>query len=205
MQRFYLLPKEEGIIANQFGPKYLKWKFNTENPRIDTKWAAMPYGNLPTWLIFCHDISQTDHNFLTSQSDVYAFPENIDGPVNDSAIDSFFEPLHIPTDWLTPATTWRGLLRNMAGIFLFDQRYKGIAAEQTGKLHSLFDNMTLDNRYNDLTPQEKLWFDATIVWFEQAFGLNIPKILPNMKFRIITKMAGDFWENRPLYMGGFEF
>ena len=204
MGRFYLVPIE--TVGSYRGPKYFEWRM-TDPPGsgIDCRWSLMDYGFLPYCLILAHDITQDDHDALVLHSDVYAFPDDLSGAVDDQDIDVFFEAIQVPTDWLTPSTTWLELLRNMAGLFQFNQKFGGIAAAETGELHSVFDNVTLDDTYNDLTAQEQGWFDATIAYFEQAFGIDVPAVLPNMKLRQLAKAAGDFWEDRPFYMGGAAF
>jgi len=122
MLRFYLIPVE--TINGWRGPKYFNWIMNTDG--IVCQWGAMDYGFLPTMLLLA-DILQTDHDALILNTDVYSFPESLDDPISDPTIDAFFEGLHIPTDWLTPSTTYRELLRQTAGMFQFNQRYSGIA------------------------------------------------------------------------------
>ena len=196
MQRFYLVPIEQ--IGNSRGPQYFRWRFNPSG--IDCRWAMMDYGFVPSGLVLALDITQTDHDALILNSDVFAFPESLAGPV-DQDVQTFFEGIHVPTDWLTPATTWIELMRQLAGMFQFNQRYGGIAAEATGELHSIFDSATLDTRLRQMTDDEQGWFLATV----ESFGFDPGLVSDNARLRQLVRMAGDYWEDQPFMMGGVEF
>lgn len=205
MNRFYLVPVEivsQGEGHESRGPKYFDWRFDPDPPAlISSQWAWMTYGFTPYGLLLAIDISPTDHASLIANSDVYAFPENLDQPVTDPNIDTFFEGIHIPTDWLTPATTYRELIRQTAGMIQINQRYKGIAANETGEWRSIFDTMTLDDRLRDMTSQEEEWFYKVV----ESFGYSRDIISRNTKFRTLLKQAGDFFAEKPFYLGGVEF
>jgi hypothetical protein len=156
-------------------------------------------------LLFTLDIDPGDHLTLIANSDVYLFPADLDTPVDDPGVDVFFEAIYIPTNWLTPATTWRELLRQLAGMFQFNQRYGGIAAQQTGELHSIFDTAGLDTRLNQMTAQEQVWFQMTIDSFTEQFGLDPITAPGNQQLRNLVKTAGSFWDNLPFFLGGTEF
>ena len=202
MQRFYLVPIE--IRNNTRGPKYMKrWggvpdgQGGTTDPgEVDCQWSMMDYGFVPSGLVLGHDIDQTNHDLLIANIDVYSFPEILSGPVNDPGVDVFFEAINIPTDWLTPATTWIELLRQLAGMFLFNQRYSGISGGG-----SVFDNADLDTRLRLMTDQEQVWFLETV----DSFGFDSSVISTNARLRLLVKQAGTFWEGQPLIMGGVEF
>jgi len=195
--RFYLVPVE--TVGNARGPEYFKWRFNPSG--IDCRWSAMDYGFVPTMLVLAHDIEQADHDALVLNADVYAFPEDVDQPVSDPTIDVFFETLHIPTGWLTPSTTYRELLRQLAGMFQFNQRYGGIAADQSGELHSIFDTATLDDRLREMSAQEEEWFYLTL----ESFGYDRTLVSRNSRLRQLVKQAGNLWEGQSFVMGGVEF
>lgn len=205
MIKLYLLPIEEvpdpGSGKPIFGPKYFDWPFDPDPPGIDSRVALMDYGFMPYALVLAKNITQVDHDALILNADVFDFPDNLDGPVNDPDVDTFFEGINLPTDWLTPATSWRELLRQTAGMFQFNQRYGGIAAHETGELHSIFDNADLSTRLRQMTVQEQSWFLATV----DSFGFDSSQINDNNRLRLLVKQAGSYWEGQPFRMGGFEF
>ena len=154
----------------------------------------MDYGFLPTCLVLAHDISQVDNDALILNADVYAFPLDLDLPVSDPSVDTFFEGIHIPTDWLTPSTSYRELLRQLAGMFQFNQRYGEISGGE-----SLLGTLSLDNRLNNLSSQQRVYFDATV----EHFGY--PSVGGNPTLRFLVKRAGSFWDSVPFLMGGYSF
>lgn len=195
MLKFYLIPID--IVGEYSGPKYFKWRFNPTG--IDCHWGYMNYGYVPYGLLCATDITQTDHDALILNSDVYSFPDDLDTsiPASHNDIDIFFEDINLPTNWLTPATTYRELLRNVAGMCQFNQRYGGIS----GVGASLFDTATLETRVNELSAQEQVWFYAAV----ESFGINPDLINPNSQLRLLIKQAADIWEEQPFYLGGYEF
>lgn len=198
MAHLYLLPiEQEGLDR---GPKYFCWQMEPVPPCISCTWAMMDYGFTNVALLLAKDITPADHASLIANADVFLFPDNLDAPV-DQDIQTFFEDLHLPTDWLTPATTWRELLRQVAGMFQFNQRYAGIAAAETGELHSLFDTATLTTRLRDMTSQEQAWFLATVA----SFGYDPALVPDNARLRQLVKAAGDYWAGQSFYLGGWEF
>lgn len=197
--RFYLAPIEQ--VGNYRGPKYFSWRFDPDPPAlIDAGWSMMDYGFLPYALILA-DVDAGQHSTLSAQADVYAFPENLDQPVTDPAIDAFFEAVNIPTDWLTPSTTYRELLRQTAGMMQFNQRYGGIYTERYGGNHSIFDTATLSTRLRQMSSQEQEIFLATV----ESFGFDPQLVNVNSQLRLLVRQAGDFWAGMPFYMGGIEF
>ena len=183
------------------GPAYIRWHEEQVGPYLEGySWAMMDYGFSPYGLVLIRDITTEDHDWLVMQDGVFSFPDDLSGPV-DQDVQEFFEGIHLPTDWMTPATTWLELLRQVAGMFQFNQRYGGIAAEATGELHSIFDSVTLDDRLEDMTAQEQGWFLAAVA----SFGYD-PELVPlNAKLRQLVKMAGDYWDDQSFYLGGVEF
>ena len=204
MLKLYLVPIEivsTGANTEARGPKYLVWKYDPDPPGIACNFGMMMYGFTPYALVAALDITQIDHDALILHSDVFAFPDNLDASVSDPNIDTFFETIHVPTDWLTPSTSYRELLRQTAGMIQFNQRYGGIYGERYGGWHSLFDTATLDTRLSQLATQEREIFLATV----QSFGYD-PSLIPtNARLRQLVKQAGSYWEGQPFYIGGYKF
>jgi len=196
MIRFYLLPII--MIGMSRGPAYFAWRLQPDG--IQSPWSMMDYGFSPYALLVAKDITQEDHDFLTAQSDVFAFPVDLTEPVSQT-VQAFFEGVNLPTDWMTPATTYQELMRQTAGMFVFNQRYMGIAAAETGELHSIFDNATLSTRLRQMTDDEQRWFLATV----ESFGFDPALISANSQLRLLVKQAGDYWIGQTFYLGGVEF
>ena len=195
----YLVPVE--TVGNSRGPAYFCWEMEEAPPAcIGCSWSMMDYGFAPVALLVAKDISQADHEALILNSDVFYFPSNLDAPV-DQEVQAFFEGVHLPMDWLTPATTWRELLRQTAGMFLFNQRYMGIVAAETGELHSIWDSADLDTRLREMSDDEQRWFLLTV----ESFGYDSSSISTNTRLRQLVKQAGDFWAGQTFYLGGMEF
>ncbi len=193
MQRFYLIPIEQ--FGNYRGPKYFVWRYNSTG--INCVWSMMDYGFMPEALLLAQDITLLDDAALMTNPDVYGFPTTgLDLAISGTdPIKTFCEGVNIPTDWTTATTTYLQLLRILAGMFQFAQRYAGISGQAL-----LGGTVTLATRYRDLSPQQQTWFDATI----QSFGYNLSPN-PNNTFRQMLKSAGDAWGSQPFIMGGVSF
>ena len=203
MNRLYLIPIEsyinDGIILR--GPKYFSWRYDPDPPAlVDCLHSMMDYGFTDFGLILAKDITQINHDALVLNADVFSFPENLDLQVSQD-IQPFFEAIHLPTDWVTPATTYLELLRQTAGMFQFNQRYGGIAANDTGEIHSIFDTAALETRLRKMTIQEQACFLATV----DSFGYDSALVSTNAKLRLLVKQAGSYWDTRPFYLGGLKF
>lgn len=200
----YLVPVETVTVLGKIkrGPRYFSWRFTQETEPLNVTWTAMDYGFVPSMLLHTPDITVEQHNTLIIHADVYDWPDNLDQSIAPAdTIDTFLEAINIPTDWLTPSTTYRELLRALAGMFAFNQRYSGIAASTDGSAHSIFDNATLATRLNQLTGQEQTWFLQTV----SSFGID-PNIVPlNAQLRQLVRQAGNYWGEKPFNLGGFVF
>ena len=195
----YIVPVEH--VGNYRGPEYFQWRFDQNGPSLTERWDAMYYGSLDYVILLAFDMTPEDHASLISHADVYAFPANLDQNISDkTTIDNFFEGVNIPTDWVTPANTYRQLLRKTAGLMQLNQRYESFAAiDGVANQSFLGGGITLDSNFNNLSQQQKAWFNATLVSFG---GSNVKG---NPKLRTIIKTGSDLWGNAPFYLGGFEF
>ncbi len=191
----YVLPIERA--GNQRGPKYFPWRHDPDPPGINCLWAMMDYGFIDYGLLLAFSILPADEAFLAAQADVYAWPSNLSVAINDRArIDIFFETISVPTDWLTPANTYLQFLRQMAGLFQFNQRYGTLSGGQS----ILGGGVTLDTQWNSLTSQQQAWFNQTIASFGYTYTVS-----GNPKLRTLAKQAGDLWGAQPFYIGGYQF
>jgi len=199
MQKFYLVPAEEVVSDSgrlYRGPEYFFWRMDTTpETSIYCSRKIMDYGPAPSMLVLALDITQEQHDSLVLHTDVFAFPDALDGPV-DQDIQVFFEGIHLPTDWLTPSTTWLELLRQVAGMLQFNQRYGEISEG-----HSIFETATLDTRLRQMTAEEQAWFMATV----DSFGFDSSLVSTNSRLRQLVKTAGSYWDGEPFFMGGVEF
>jgi len=204
MLQFYLIPiirfvLDDGDILR--GPKYIFFDEDnqTSPPALDIgPWGLMDYGFVDSALVVAKNISIANHTSLIGNADVFVFPDNLDVPVTDPNVDTFFEAIHIPTNWLTPSTDYRELLRQTAGMFLFNQRYLGISGGG-----SIFDNgRTLEDRMRDMSIQEEQWMRDTANSFVAGVGDVMNR---NQRLRSLVKSAGDFWIGQPFFVAGVEF
>jgi len=192
----YLVPVVFDDLGVGRGPQYFRWRFHAGNVSAD--WAMMDYGFLPTGLVYARGLSLADEAFLAAQPDVYQWPDGagLDAPITDPDLPAFFEALYVPTDWLTPSTSYRALLRMLAGLFQFAGRFGNLSGGAP-----LFGQpgVTLETNYRSTPTNWQAWFDATIA----SFGYPPPP--GNPRLRSLMKQVGDAWGAKPFYMGGLTF
>ena len=141
----------------------------------------------------CADPDPADVAVLQSKPDVYVFPDDLSGPVADPSIDVFFDAINLPTNWLTPSSTYLDLVKRTAGIVLFNQTFAGIS----GGL-SIWDNGTnLDTRLRDLPSNYVEYFFQSI----EAYGLPRSAINVNQSLRTLVRQAGSYWDSLPIKFG----
>ena len=203
MQRFYIIPLK--VIENRRGPKYIKWSAPgvPVNPAdLDIGgWTIMDYGFAPYCLLLAKDIDQGNHDALVANLDVYGFPETLNQAISpQDNLDTFFEGIGIPTDWLQPSNTYLEFLRQLAAMFQFNQRYEYISSKASGVNHSIIDDVgDLNTRRNSWSQNVRNWFDETLV----SFGYPLPSGNPSL--RQLMKQAADAWGDSPFYMGEYVF
>lgn len=193
-ENFYLVPVETAGNGAR-GPEYFAWRWDDDPGSISARWGSADYGFIPTMLLVAFDMDQADNDSLCANLDVYCFPDNIDQAVTDAGIDAFFEGLNIPTDWLTPSTTYRELIRSTMGMFQYNQRYSAECG------HSLLGDggYTLDVKYNAMSVADRDCFDAV----SASFGL--PSVVGNPNLRTLIKRVDSYWQAQTFYLGGFGF
>lgn len=130
MQRLYVVPVEYFYQENvtYYGPRYFRWRFGTGtlNQR-----GSILYGYIQACLVL-GDVTQAEHDALILNADVFDFPENLGANIDSGdmqALRDWFEALNIPTNWLTPANTYRELIRQTGAMFRFSTNYARISTE----------------------------------------------------------------------------
>jgi len=190
---YYLLPII--LLLKPWGAEVRVPKYFGDGT-ITAQWTMMDYGFVDTALLYSGDISPADQAFLEAQADVYSFPADLDTPVNKAEAEPLFEAVNIPTDWLTPSTSNRELMRQTAGMMQFNQRYGGISGGG-----SIFDDADLSTRLRQMTAEEEEWFYLTA----ESFGIDRNLINRNSQLRQLVKSAGDIWAGQTFYLGDSEF
>jgi hypothetical protein len=173
--RFCLVP--EIVDANGYRrPKY----FDTLGV---PEWNAMDYGLQPVFLVVS-DLTQAQVDSLTANPDVTAVPLNLDNTVgaNLATVQSALEALNIPGNWITSGNTYREVLKVVAKIFRFMQRFHAL------NLVALFGSgITLDTTISQLTAAQKLRLTNT----SDNLGLDRSAIVVTTTIRQALKIVGD--------------
>lgn len=195
MIRFYIIPIQEviGSSTTYRGPKYIKWRMNPTG--LGIRWSMMGYGLMTTAIIACQ-VDQAQHSYLAGQSDIVSVPENIDANISSGALATVkqeLENLHIPAGWVTTSHTYRTVLRMVAGLFQFAQRYHGRHREKLVKA-----GYNLDTQIKDLPTAVKNSLKDTT----ESFGWDTSEIKNNWKLRKALKHLADQWSNREIILGG---
>ena len=195
MIRFYFIPFEiydPGTGTIYQGPKYFRWRFGTG---IDCVRSMIDYGRLVGQAVIAADISQTDHDSLILNTDVYSFPENIDqnmSPSDISTISNFIESIFVPADWMQPNDTFRYALKTVTAMFLFMQGVTSImqsTPEDWGiAMNTRFDNYSAELQAAILQTCASLDYDDSV-------------IRDNWTTRILLKNMADQWGVQPIHFG----
>lgn len=203
MHRLYIVPSESynpGTGVVYYGPLYFAWRFGSGTLAYT---GLKKYGFVNGYLVAA-ELEQADHDWLLTQPNVYVFPEyaNIDNPIPpQDDLHDVFETFHVPTDWLTPSSTYREFIQQTNGIFEFGGRYQAIAGQNGAPPQTeLWDVLTLDTKYSAFPADVKVWFNLTL----ESFGFNPALILPNMTMRQMLKTASDQIKT-PLTIGGVTY
>jgi hypothetical protein len=188
--RYYLMPLTGA--GTRIDPRVPKYR-STDLAGVDV--SLMDFGTEPVCLVAA-DVTTDQHAALVAHPDVMAAPVSLDSQVgaNLTTVQAAIESFNIPADWIQSTFTYRTVLRGLAAIAQFLQRF------QNFQLASIFQSgITLATRFNQLPPpvQANLRNAATDLGYSTA-GLSgtstIRQILINLgnQFRAVdTIFVGD--------------
>lgn len=198
MIHFYLDPVEEIQLGGTTyrGPKYIKWLHGTGTimPVTEELVNWLDYGLRPTMLVVI-DISDADHAFMASQDDVIDVPLNIDNTISAAALGAVqdaLELLKVPGTWVTTTNTYRDVLRAVAGLFSFAQKYHAMWLEQLVE-----NNVDLGLKWSQI-PQAKR---TKVLATADALGIDYSPVTNQWTIRQILKFLADFWIETPFNFG----
>lgn len=189
--RFYILPIE--TIDNGRGPKYLKWRLAPAG--LNVRWAAMDFGLEPVMLVWA-DVTGGQHTALSANADVISIPANIDNNITAGALNNVkaaLEGLNIPAGWVTTGHTYRQVLRIVAGLFQFAQRFHGLHGER------LFGGgFTMETQFQDLPQAVR----TKLIAAAESHDYDTSALSGASTVRQILKFLADQWDSEEIVMGG---
>lgn len=195
--RYYLVPVEEVQQGNVVfrGPKYFRWRFGTGTiDPINGEGQWLDYGLRPVMLV-CANVSAGDHTTLAAAADVTDVPLNIDATITAGALQAVqdaLENIKVPGTWVTTSHTYRQVLRAVAGLFAFAQRYHEMWGEQlienSVDLGTLWQNIPLAKRQKIQATADDL-------------GIDYSPVTGTWTIRQILKFLADYWQNTPFEFG----
>jgi len=195
--RFYIMPTLQ--VGNRRASKYFFDPFINPGGILTpgTRVGIMYYGLIDACLVVA-TVTTTQHDELMLHSDVASPPENIDQNVSTSAIprvQSVLEALRIPADWVNETYTYRQLLRMVAGLFQFSQRYQGMHHEM------LIDSQAqLDLAWNQIPTARRNRILATA----DNLGYDYSSFQPTWTVRRILKHLADAWGSKQILFSSYE-
>lgn len=183
--RFYVIPKiGTGVSTDPFRPNYVEG--------MGISWRAIDHAHEDAMLVVA-DVTPTQHTTLVSNADVLAVPQDLDSTLTAGAVtivQSRFEAVHIPAEWVTTNTTYRQVLRVFIRVCLLLQRFDGL-------FHATFweVGLTLDTTVGQLSATQK----QRIRNAAESQGLDTSFITNAMTLRFVFRT----WANAmpPLQLG----
>lgn len=146
--------------------------------------TGMDYGAEGLYLIKA-DLTAAQRTALSAQVDALVVPTNLDATVSALAVNRIqtqFEAVNLPAEWVTTLLTYRQVLRVVRKIIVFRQRLRGMFDEP------LFSGgVTLDTRWNQLsaTVQQRLRDTAA------SLNLDTSSITNNSTLRQILRVVAS--------------
>jgi len=196
MIHFYLLPIEIGTNGTSRGPKYFHWQpwLDPDPPGIICPWSMKDYGSI-NMATLAADITQADHDTLILNSDVYAFPENLDTTMtlaNRQALNTYLEDHVLPGDWLAAGDTFHASARIITAMMVYNQRVCAILGYPTNP----YAGITLNTQYRNIPNplHDALSRASTDLGYTWTVGNND-------QVRKILKIMADQWGSQPIYFG----
>lgn len=201
--RLYVLPMERNTEMNSRGPRYLAWSRDPDpSDNVgETAWSWLPYG-LRDWAIAAVEASATVHTALAAKADVQQIPANLDstvGQANRDAARAFLEDAALPGQWIQNGTTWREVVRTVAGFIQFAQRYDGIRQAAEPGAPALGNQLAgnLSQQWGNLPAGIR----SAVLEAGASFGYDMSFIVDTTLVRAILKSLADLWGDKPFHFG----
>lgn len=201
--RLYVLPVEVNTAMNSRGPKYLAWSRDPDpSDNIgETAWSMLNYGLYP-WALAAVEATDPVHAALAAKTDVRQIPANLDSQVGAAARDdarAFLEAAAMPGQWIQNGTTWREVVRTVAGFILFAKRYDSIRQQSAPGAPPLGSQIAgnLNVQWGNIPQATR---DA-VLEAGQSLGYDMGFISDTSLVRAILKTLADLWGNQPVYLG----
>lgn len=184
--RVYLMPSVTN--ANGKEPKYMSL--------LGPDAAGMDYGPEDDYIV-ASTVTAEQHAALIANADVLAIPQNLDANLTAGAVttaQNWLEGRNIPADWVTTSLSYRQVLRIVAQMFQFAQRYQAVS--NNARLFPA--GTTLATTIGKLDATTKANWQNTA----SSLGYSFAGINNSSTTRQALKTLGQQWGSRPIYLGG---
>jgi len=196
--RIYVVP----MIVDIKGARRPKYFQDGTIPSPPNGFGVIYYAAEP-WALVGADLPPADDATIAGQADVEALPVDLSPHLTGGQVTgtrAFLEAASIPAGWVTTADTWASVVRGVAGMFLFLQRYEGIySIANNGAAPSIFlGGVTLDSTFGSLPALVQASMLAT------ATDQNIPTsgLAAGTTLRVIWRYVADFYSSVPIVIAG---
>lgn len=189
--RFYILPV---VIETEAGEETRVAKYSADLCAL--KCAMMDFGGEDVMLVVGL-MDSTRHSAVSANPDVLSLPENLDQNLPAGAVtvaQTFLEARNIPAGWLNTTFTHRRVLRRVAAMFQFAQRYQGI----TGNAKIFTTGVDLSTRWNQLPIRVRQNLKAA----GDSMNFDTGNLSGTSTLRQILREMGQQWGNRKITLGG---
>ena len=196
MDRLYVLPMEIGANGKR-GPKYL-----TTEPYKSLDWGGLDYGSEDTGLYGIRGINQVDHDALVANADVIGIPEDLQANMTAGQVTAavnFYDTLNIPSDWINTSRTVLQVVKITAGLFQFNQRWRGQSA--TRQSSPFKEGLNLDTQYNQLSEIDQ----ARVLMVYESMAIDYSGLTGTSTIRDALREFAIQISARPLFIAGMRF
>lgn len=188
--RYYLMPMTlQGPNLDQLKPQYVSLL------PAETSWGCIDYGSENQCLFYVETDAATNAT-LASQVGVDQLPVNIDAVLSAGAVtvvQAALESRNLPAQWVNTSLTFRQVLRTLAAILLFFERFVSIH----GPTRIFGGAVTLDSTFNSLPAGVR----TDLIAAANSFGYNTSSLSGASTLRQLMKAIADQW-NGPIYLCG---
>jgi hypothetical protein len=159
----------------------------------------MDYGPEPVCLVAVQDIPPETHTTLAGEPDCVAVPSDLDSEVGAqlTQVRNVIEALNIPAGWVQSTHTYRQLLRIVAAMFQFMQRFAAVG----GNTRVFQSGINLDSTYGSLPLNVRNALRDTA----DSLGYDRSGIVAGTTVRAMLKQMGDQWSQLEIHLGGETF
>lgn len=176
------IPHGDTKILDMYRPKYI-------GDMEGISYKSEYYGIYPVFLVTT-DLSDFDHNLLSSYADVFLFPDNEKELIDFDKLKNWLSLNKVPSDYLDSTWTHEEAIDSIKKIFTISQILGGLHSQQKQEF------LTPDTKFEDFAP-----IVQHLLTMSPSNGKSVFDMISNMTEKFIKPIKNQSKNNKGVDYG----